>query len=204
MSSSVSYALDHVAGAWRMAGGDEGWREQFDRTTNGVFASFYALAYAAPPALLGYVLIYRSAMDGSGPSVDGLAFVSFGQAGFLLAHLLSFVLAWLAGLGVLLATARGLRQEAQVVDAILGFNWGQLIIVGVQSAVMVLIVFVPPTTATALSLFSILFEAAVLFGVARRAFEQSVALSIGIVLMVMLAFIAVYSLLAAVGSSVSS
>ncbi len=122
---SLDYAATHLRGIWRLAVGDENWRDELDITTEGVFASLWAIAFAAPFAILG--VITDSNIAKSAPAYQNSAYAKIPLAVILPTELLSSLIGWLITLAVLGFTARRLGQSRNAAGLIISYNWSQLL-----------------------------------------------------------------------------
>ena len=122
---SFDYAARHLRGVWRLATGDEDWRTEMDITTEGVFASFWAIALATPFAILG--AITETNIAKSTPAYQASAYAQAPLALILPTELLSSLVAWLLTLAVLALAARTLNATRDAAALFISFNWSQLL-----------------------------------------------------------------------------
>ena len=120
---SSAYVADHLRGVWRIAfGGD--WRALFDRSISGAFNSLWAIPIAAPFALLAAATTREAAklQPEFGEALTSIPFLAVA-----IAQIVKLVLAWASGVGVILALSRFLNARANAIDAVIAFNWSQLL-----------------------------------------------------------------------------
>ena len=122
---SFDYAARHLRSVWRLAVGDEDWRAEMDITTDGVFASFWAIALSAPFAVLG--IITETNIAKSAPAYQASAYARAPLALILPTELLSSVAAWLLTLAALALAARRLGATRDAAPLIISYNWSQLL-----------------------------------------------------------------------------
>lgn len=119
------YAGRHVRGVWRLAFKTGDWREDIDCTIDGVFNSFWAAAFCAPPALLAALTAQRAAVAAAAESgADPLPLTA---PAFAAAQFLSLYAIWALSLMLIVATARHADRSRQTAAAIVAFNWAQLL-----------------------------------------------------------------------------
>lgn len=122
---SFDYAARHLRGVWRLAAGDENWRAEMDITTDGVFASFWAIALSAPFAILG--VLTETNIAKSAPAYQASAYARAPLALILPTELLSSLAAWLLTLAALAFVARRLGATRDAASLIISYNWSQLL-----------------------------------------------------------------------------
>ncbi len=121
---SFDYAARHLRGVWRLAAGEENWREDMDLSTDGVFASFWAIALSAPFAIVGVLAEYRIAE--ASPAFRSSLYARAPIAVMAPMELLSSLAAWLITIAVLGLVARRLGATRETAALIVSFNWSQL------------------------------------------------------------------------------
>ena len=181
----LDYITSQLVGVWRMALDRDDWRESLDRSIDGVFRSFWAIAFALPLALMQSFLLRRAAQK-----IDAEPYTAVAETplGFLLAqNAVTFVFDWLVSIVALLVIARMLKAESGAGDIIVGYNWAMLAHTAAAIAPIALfatsgqeIIFVVA------SLPAVAFQLALLFGVIRRGFSATIPISIAIILMLTL------------------
>lgn len=108
-----------------MAFNADDWRDDVDRSIDGVFKSFWAAALSAPPALLASVTAQR-AVDAM-PIEDRGEALSLPWAALAATQFLSLAIIWALSLGLILATARQTGASRQSAETIIAYNWSQLL-----------------------------------------------------------------------------
>jgi len=168
------YAARNIRGVWRMAFGGGDWRDDLDRSVDGVFRSFWAIALAAPFSLLAFVSLHRAAARSD--AIEAPALTDAPLALLLATETTSFLLDWAASIAALVFTARALGAGNRTADVIAGFNWAQVITtVAVTAPIAVL-----GLTASA-EIFSLLYLPAVIFALVLlwRVLRQCLPLDAG-------------------------
>ncbi len=186
------YAARNIQGVWRLAveGPEAQWsgRNGVDRSVEGVFRSFWAVALTAPFSLLAFVSAHRAAMQSE--TLQPVLLAEAPMALLLIAELAGFLADWALSIGALVVTARALDAQSRTGDVIICFNWAQ-----VMAAIAVSTpIFLFALTANA-SLFSIFYLPALGFAIMLlwRVLRGCLPLSVGmtIALLAMLALIGV-------------
>ncbi|MHA7871689.1 MAG: hypothetical protein ACX939_05000 [Hyphococcus sp.] len=182
----AAYVAQQVRGVWRMAFGGAGdWRDDIDRTTDGVFRSLWAIALALPLVALNFMAARRAIANNPMFAETALATA---PAGILLtAELVALVIYWGANLGVLLSATRSLKASRRVADVIVGYNWGRLMTVAILAApaavlgatgnVSIFVVLYLPALALAIS---------ILWGVLRQSLSAGVGMTLALLILLML------------------
>ncbi len=180
-----TYAARQLAGVWKMAWNRPDWTASLDRSIDGVFRSFWALALAAPFALVEFASLRRIlARDGDNPIPELIA-APFGYA--LAVEAVAYLIGWTAGLIALVMAARAIGASGRAGDAIIGFNWIQVLTAAAQATMLAVISAVGELDALkALRLPLAAFVIALVWGVLRRSLGAGVAATIAIFLMVVL------------------
>ncbi len=180
------YAGRHVRGVWRMAQGDHAWAEDIDSSTDGVFKSFWAIAFAAPFALL----VIRAAQRATARA-DGYGAEIFEQIPALAAFvalMLAFLTSWLASVAALAFIARGLNAQRKAGALIVTFNWSQLIAIAAATVPAVVLALTGnEQIVMLLALPAVFVSVYVLWGVLRR--NLPITVGVAIAVMALLAFI---------------
>lgn len=178
-------ASEQAAATWRMAIGADGWREALDRSLDGVFRSFWAFAYALPFALGAFYLQWKMAARTPGALSEIIAAQPL--AAYLAQQIAAYLLDWGASIALIVLIARSLRAERRIADAIVGYNWLQLIATGLAVApVGIYAVTGVAELATLSALPVIALQLVLLWGVLRRSFETTTPITIAIVIMLVL------------------
>ncbi|MBY0422885.1 MAG: hypothetical protein K2Q06_11320 [Parvularculaceae bacterium] len=176
---NAAYIWSHIRGVWGMAWGRAGWEAELDRTIEGVFRSFVAVAIAA--AVMAAVFAgARAASDATAAKGDVLLTAPLPT--FLLANLSVFVADWATGLAALLFAARLLKAEKRAGDAVIGYNWSQLIVAAAQAAPLGVLAASRSQAAFVAAFFVALIVAvALIWGVVRRGLGLAPSLSMAVV-----------------------
>jgi hypothetical protein len=182
---NFDYAARQIGAVWKMARNDERWKAELDRSVDGVFRSFWAMAFAAPIAFAGYFSLRRAA--DRMPELHAAALMHAPYAVILSAQIAAFAIDWIAGLAALVLLARASGAGKRAADLIIGYNWAQplataaqavpLIVLGVTASRPVTSIFYLPAMIFVLLLF---------WGVLRRSLGAGVAMTIGLIVTLML------------------
>ena len=174
------YAGRHVRGVWRMALNDAGWTDDVDRSVDGVFRSFWAMAFAAPFALLAFHSAERAAR--LSPRYAETIFAKAPPLLIISAEMFGFVVSWLASVAALGAIARALDASDRAGGLIITYNWSQLLTIAVAS---VPAAFLAVTGATQLFVFlalpAIMFSFFIIWGVIRRNLSVTIGAAISLI-----------------------
>ncbi|MEZ5896431.1 MAG: hypothetical protein R3C40_02660 [Parvularculaceae bacterium] len=134
---SLDDAARQFTGVWKMAFSADDWRRDLDRTEDGVFRSFWAMAFTAPLVALFSVTSFRALLKNA--AAPDLAVLDLPLSVFVSAKLVSFALEWTACLTFLLVVARAGGAGRRAADIIVGYNWIQPITVAAQGPAIALI-----------------------------------------------------------------
>lgn|GEM_PF-773913 len=198
------YAARQLASVWRMAftrnwenGGD--WRDDLDRSVDGVFKSFWAIAFAAPFALLSYIALRRAAEQISSVETSPLLQAPLG---FMLGvEFLSFAVDWGISIAAIIFVARALEATTRITDTIITYNWAQVFAVALQSIPIALMGLLGTQAIAGVLALPILVIVLVLFwGVFRQAMELKPGMAIAIIFLLTLINIIVNSLIVGAAS----
>ncbi len=164
---NASYALSQIIGVWRMAFNRSGWDRALDRSLDGVFASFWAIAWSAPLLIANFAalqIIFAGAENLPDDPLLGA------PAPFWIAsNLATFAVDWIIGLVALLAAARFLGASKRAGDAVIGFNWLQPITAAAQAIpIGAGYLLKSPAAFSVLMMPAIALSIAVYWGVLRR------------------------------------
>ncbi len=163
---SFDYAARHLRGVWRLAAGDEDWREEMDISTEGVFSSLWAIALSAPFAVLG--VITETNIAKSAPAYQASAYARAPLALILPAELLSSLVAWLLTLAALAFAARRLGATRDAAPLIISYNWSQLLAFLTTLAPAIAVVLTGSAQIGAMLFLGVLFFSIYLFWVVLR------------------------------------
>ena len=194
--TDFDYAARQLAGVWKMAWNRPDWRETLDRSVNGVFLSFWAAAFAAPLAFLGYFSMRRAA--GRMTDFPETTLMDSPAWYALAAEMVGYATDWAVSLITLLFAARTLKAEKRVGDVVIGFNWLQVFIAASQAAPLALLgltgsaefaglIFIPATV----------LIIALFWGYLRRSLEAGPGAVIALILLLTLIGIVVNSVVSA-------
>lgn len=198
------YAARQLAGVWRMAftrdwEGTPDWRETIDRSVDGVFRSFWAIAFAAPFALLSYVALHRAVKNI--PSIESTPLLEAPLGVMLGVEFLSYAIDWGVSIGVIVFLARALDATRNITDTIITYNWAQVFAVALQSIPIVLMGLLGTQAIAGILALPILVIVLVLFwGVFRQAMELKPGMAVAMIFLLTLINIIVNSLVVGVAT----
>ena len=118
-------AARHLRGVWRLAMGDDDWRDDMDLTTEGVFASFWAIALSTPFAIVSVLSEYRIAIES--PAFSSSIYAKAPMAVILPTELIASLVAWGVTLGALALVAQRFGASRETAALIISYNWSQLL-----------------------------------------------------------------------------
>ncbi|MFQ5564315.1 MAG: hypothetical protein ACE5FO_12190 [Parvularculaceae bacterium] len=190
--TGLDYAARNLAGAWRMAWDMSGWEETLDRSVDGVFRSFWALAAAAPFSVLSFASLRRAA-----DRISDFPEPPLLEAPFLLimaAELVGLFVDWGISLFALVMIARALSAHKNVAALIVGYNWSQIYAIAVLTAPVTAMGLTASTSlAAALYMPAVAFAIAILAGVLRRALPLNIGMTIATIVLLTLVGVIVNS-----------
>ena len=102
----------------------EAWRDEMDLTTDGVFASFWAIVLSAPFAIAGGLTEARIAA--ASPAYASSLYAKAPMAVMLPTELLAALIAWGVTVAALALIARRLGATRETAALIVAYNWSQL------------------------------------------------------------------------------
>jgi len=179
------YAARNIKGVWRLAFGGPDWRDDLDISVDGVFRSFWAIAFAAPFSVLAFLSARRAAL--ASPDFDAAAIANAPLAVILTADIVGIALDWGASIAALVFTARALGAQKQMAQMIVGFNWAQVIAtIAVALPVAVLGVTMSMDLFVLLYLPAVGFALALLWGVLRKSLPLNVSMTVALIVMLTL------------------
>jgi len=174
------YAGRNVRGVWRMALDEPGWTDDIDRSVDGVFRSFWAMALAAPFALLAFHSAARAAR--LSPRYAETVFAKAPAPVIISAEMLGFIASWAASVAALGAIARALKSSNRAASLIVTFNWSQLLTMAVASIPAALLALTGATQLfVLLALPAIVFSFFVMWGVLRRNLSVTIGVAISLI-----------------------
>jgi len=183
------YTARHVRGVWRMAFGGGDWREDIDRSMDGVFASFWAIIIAAPFALVAVTADKQ--ITATSPEFANTIYAKAPLPVLFTAEIIALAAYWAASIAALVLTARSLNATRQVAGLIVAYNWGQLVIFMLSAAPAATLIFTGN-----LNIFALMALPAGIAGVFInwRILRQNLPLTIGgvIFLIVLLTIITLF------------
>ena len=191
------YAARQLVGVWRMAftrgwEGASDWRDDIDRSVDGVFKSFWAIAFAAPFALLSYVALHRAVKNI--PSIDSTPLLEAPLAVMLGVEFLSYAVDWAVSIGAIVLMARALEATRTVTDTIITYNWAQVFAVALQSIPIALMgLFGTQAIAGILALPILVIVLVLFWGVFRQAMELKPGMAVAMIFLLTLINIIVNS-----------
>jgi hypothetical protein len=121
---SADYASRQLSGVWKMAWNRPDWATALDRSVDGVFSSFWAMAFATPIALLGFFSARRAAERL--PNLPPSAILETPLTVSVLIELSAYLVDWAVGLAALILCARAMNVANRLGDLIIGYNWLQV------------------------------------------------------------------------------
>lgn len=127
---SLDVAARQIAGAWKMAFAVETWRDDLDRSIDGVFSSFAAFAFSLPLVML-FTLSAKRAAERAPELADSL-YRTAPLAPLIIGDLIVYALDWAASITLLVMLARALGAGKLAADLIVGYNWIQPIVAAIQ------------------------------------------------------------------------
>lgn len=182
---NFDYAASQMAAVWNMAWNRPGWQDALDRSVDGVFRSFWALALAAPFSLLGYFSLRRAALHI--PELRETPLLQAPLPFSLTVEIIGYLVNWGAGLAALILFARALGAGARIADVIIGFNWLHVLIAIAQVIPQAVLGFAGRREiAGLLAIPSVVLVVALIWGYIRRSLGASLARSISILLFLIL------------------
>ncbi|MEM8934882.1 MAG: hypothetical protein AAGC77_00570 [Pseudomonadota bacterium] len=174
------YAVRHLAGVWAMVRGLDNWRDDIDRSMDGVFKSFWALPMALGPAL--FILAATARGAAGNPEFSQSVVAHAPPALLLIAGAVALVAYWLASIALIVAFLQRLQATRQVSDTIIAFNWVQLLTLCVEAIPAGLFAITRgPEVFVTLSLVAAIFTLYATWRVLRLAAGVNVSAAIGII-----------------------
>jgi len=183
---SIDYAARHLRGVWRLAMSDENWRDELDISTDGVFASFWAVALSAPFAIVGVLAEYRIAS--ASPAFQSSLYARAPISVMAPAEILSSLIAWGLAIAALAFAARRLNATRETAALIIAYNWSQLLAYITVMAPAIIIAITGHAEVSALAFLAVLFFSLFLFWIVVR---KNLPIDIGMTIMLIVALSAV-------------
>lgn len=198
---TLDYAASQMAAAFKMAFDLPGWREELDRTIDGVFRSASAFLVAAPLAVASALLLRRVALQ-TAPATENAGLFFAPMSALITAQLAILALDWTLSICVLIIAARMLGAGRRVADLIVGYNWGQALVVGLQILPLGGLAAGGPVIGQALGLPSLALSLAIYWGVIRRSLAAAVGPTVALIAALIMVGAAANALVSAVALSV--
>ena len=170
---TLDYASSQMAAAFKMAFDLPGWRDELDRTIDGVFRSAFAFLVAAPLAIASALLLRRVALQVD-PATENAGLFFAPMPTLITAQLAILALDWALSIGVLIIAANLLGAGRRIADLIVGYNWGQALVVGLQILPLGGLAAGGPMIGQALGLPSLALSLAIYWGLLRRSLAAAV------------------------------
>ena len=127
--TDLRYYAEQIGGMWAMAIGRPAWRDRLDRSTDGVFRSFWALVPALIITLIFAAYVHANPAlieDATGLTQSGTLTVPSLPL-WLIMETLHLVVSWGAGLWIVVFSGTRLEGRHAAADLIVGYNWLQLV-----------------------------------------------------------------------------
>lgn len=147
-------------GAWRLARLDPSAMVWFDRSSDGVWRSFWAAAIVYPAFIMLVAL-----------QVNPEQWLASGPFHILLVESIGYVVSWTAFPLVILAFCRWLERDEQSLDFIIAYNWSQVLQTALASGAVLAARLLPPVPAAVLSLVTVVAQLGYEWFIARTALE---------------------------------
>lgn len=182
---SFDVAARQIAGAWKMAFAFENWREDLDRSIDGVFSSFAAIAISLPFVLL-FTISAKRAAERTPELADSL-YRTAPLAPLIIGDLVVYALDWAASLALLVMLVRSFGAGKQAADLIVGYNWIQPIIASIQLPSLAIMASTASTTAggiVGIPAFSLTIV--LIWGIVRRGLNAPAGQAAAIVAMLVI------------------
>ncbi len=177
---SLDDAARQLTGVWKMAFGADDWRRDLDRSEDGVFQSFWAMAFTAPLVALFSIISFRALLKIT--AAPDLPVLRLPLSAFVGAKLASFALEWAACLFFLLIVARAGGAARRAADIIVGYNWIQPITIAAQGPAIAL---VAATGDAGIGGFLVLpalgLSLALYWGIIRKTMEAAIGQTIALI-----------------------
>ena len=197
---NFEYAARHIRGVWRIAFGGGDWREDMDLSVDGVFRSFWAMAFTAPFMLLAFVSIRRTAAQSEILASDPLQ--NAPSAFVLTIESLGFVADWALSVVALVALARTMKAENRVADVIVSYNWAQVMTAAAVSIPFALVAIAGSESAAGLlTLPAVVFSIFITWRVLRECLSLDVTMTVATIAVLTLISLVVSAALSGIALS---
>jgi hypothetical protein len=194
---SFDYASRQLAGVWRMAWNQPDWTTTIDRSVDGVFRSFWAIAFAAPVALAGSFCVRRAAAHIPELAQSALLTVPLGAS--VMIEMIAYVAGWFAGLATLIFAVRSIGAAKRVGDVIIGYNWLQVFAAAAQLAPLAILSLTRRSEVAALfALPALVIVIALYWGMLRRSSDGGRAAVLGMFVLLAIVTFLTSSIIASV------
>ncbi|NWG71563.1 MAG: hypothetical protein HXY23_08160 [Parvularculaceae bacterium] len=192
------YAAGQIDATLRMAQNRPGWTDGLDRSVDGVFRSFAAMALAAP-----FLAVNAAAGRVAAQETDALTrepIVTAPLAAFLPIQLVAAYADWFATLALLAFIARAVGASRRAAELIAGYNWIQLPLVGLQSIPAAAILMPGESSLAAVLVLPVIAIAmALLWGYLRRALALEPAWTLLLLILLTLVGLVAQNLASSIG-----
>ncbi len=197
----IDYAAGQLSAVFRMAlardpANADASLGEIDSSVDGFFRSFWAIALAAPFAIVSVISVRTAARRApeieTGPLYDSPLAIHLGVEGF------GYLLDWGVSIAAIALFARAIGATKAASEAIVSYNWAQVIAHGVQAApISVIALFGAQSLAPLLFLPVLAFVLVLFWGVFRRAMGASAGMAAAIIILLTLISLIVSSLVTA-------
>lgn len=173
-----------LGGAWRLCLGDGRGLDQFERSFEAFWRSFFAMVLAAPIYAAFLAADRRlKTQDAGGGGTDAIVPQQTGDAAYYLINGFSYLVDWLALPLAMIFIARILGLSQRYSLYITAYNWSTLILVMIVSPPFILLGLgiVGEGVATLLFMVAMIFALRAQFMVASHALETRWPVAVGLV-----------------------
>lgn len=187
---SGDYALRQLSGVWKMAWNAPDWQEALDRSVDGVFRSFWAVALAAPIAVVGFFSARRAAERL--PDIPPSPILEAPFSVSMIIEAAAFFVDWGVSLAALIFVARAMGLARNAGDLVIGYNWLQIFVaIGQAIPIIGLSLTLRTEVGALLALPAIAFIIVLYWGVLRRASNGNIGNVVAMLaLLVLIGFVA--------------
>lgn len=172
-------AMAQLRGLFAMAFNRQDWERTLDRSLDGVFGSFWAIMWSTPLLLLNFGATKTLFATAEGALDDPLLAAPLSV--WLGANYATFLVDWAVGLAAILAAAHFLGASKRAGDAVIGYNWLQLVAAALQAvAINAGALAASPTTFSLLMMPAIAVSLALFWGILRRGLGLAPGLAVAL------------------------
>jgi hypothetical protein len=176
---NATAALSQLRGVFAMAFNRPGWERALDRSLDGVFGSFWAIAWSAPLLLANFAGM-KALFSAAGDGVDD-RLLEAPMTFWLGSNFATFLADWAVGLAAILAAARFLGVSKRAGDVVIGYNWLQFLWAAAQAIpIGAGLLAASPSTFSLLMMPAIALSLAVFWGILRRGLGLAPGLAIAL------------------------